>query len=59
MSAVSYGGGAAAGLFLAGFLWDVVSAGTAFALMSVISLIALGIMATSKAVIHWQSQPQR
>ena len=56
MSAVSYGGGAAAGLLLAGFLWDAVSPQTAFMVMTLISLCALVIVAMSKAVIHWQSQ---
>jgi PPP family 3-phenylpropionic acid transporter len=53
LSAVSYGGGAALGLYLAGLLWGTVGAGIAFAAMTVASLLALVIIWASRRVIRW------
>jgi len=53
LSAVSYGGGAALGLYLAGVLWGTVGAGIAFAAMTAASLLALAIMWASRRVIRW------
>ncbi|MFP4639117.1 MAG: MFS transporter [Guyparkeria sp.] len=53
LSAVSYGGGAALGLYLAGLLWGRVEPGMAFAAMTAASLLALVIMLVSRRVIRW------
>lgn len=53
LSAISYGGGAALGLYLAGLLWGRVGAEIAFAAMTVASLIALGVMLASRRVVRW------
>ncbi len=53
LSAISYGGGAALGLYLAGLLWGRVGAEIAFAAMTAASLIALGVMLASRRVVRW------
>ena len=53
LSAASYGGGAALGLYLAGLLWGRVDPGTAFAAMTVASLLAFGLMLASRRVVRW------
>ena len=53
LSAASYGGGAALGLYLAGLLWGRVEPGMAFAAMTAASLLALVIMLVSRRVIRW------
>ncbi|MGM0517131.1 MAG: MFS transporter [Pseudomonadota bacterium] len=53
LSAASYGGGAALGLYLAGLLWGTVGAGIAFAAMTVASLLALALLWVSRRVIRW------
>ena len=53
LSAVSYGGGAALGLYLAGLLWGTVGAGIAFAAMTAASLLALALLWASRRVIRW------
>ncbi|MFO7581108.1 MFS transporter [Guyparkeria sp.] len=53
LSAASYGGGAALGLYLAGLLWGRVGPGMAFAAMTAASLLALVIMLASRRVVRW------
>jgi PPP family 3-phenylpropionic acid transporter len=53
LSAASYGGGAALGLYLAGLLWGTVGAAVAFAAMTAASLLALVILWASRRVIRW------
>lgn len=53
LSAISYGGGAALGLYLAGLLWGRVGAEIAFAAMTVASLVVLGVILASRRVVRW------
>ncbi|MFP4251713.1 MAG: MFS transporter [Guyparkeria sp.] len=53
LSAVSYGGGAALGLYLAGLLWGRVEPGPAFAAMTLASLLAFALMLAARRVVHW------
>lgn len=53
LSAASYGGGAALGLYLAGLLWGRVEPGIAFAAMTGASLLAFGLMLASRRVVRW------
>ncbi|MBN2872404.1 MAG: MFS transporter [Halothiobacillaceae bacterium] len=53
LSAISYGGGAALGLYLAGLLWGRVEPGMAFAAMTVASLLAFVLMVVSRRVVRW------
>ena len=53
LSAASYGGGAALGLYLAGLLWGRVEPDMAFAAMTLASLLAFALMLAARRVVRW------
>lgn len=53
LSAASYGGGAALGLYLAGLLWGRVEPDVAFAAMTLASLLAFALMLAARRVVRW------
>jgi len=57
LSGFSYGGGAALGLYLAGWLWQHVGAQAAFGSMALVSLFAALVLLPFTSVVVWSAAP--